>query len=729
MNKILHRALALLLVCLLLTGAAVPGFAASVARVTKLTLKENTSTSIQLGWKAVSKADGYVVERRAGQSEWKTAKETAKTVFTDTSVKPGKVYSYRVKAFVKNGKAKTFGEASAALTAMTKPETVSEVQMVSAASGAAAVTLKWPAAAGATSYLVFKKDVTTNQKFTQLLETKKESCLVQFSAAPGAVAFKVKAVAKSGELSESAGFSPALSLNLKPERVARLSAKKITPTSVTLTWDPADGASSYEVFLRNEANFEYELVETVTGTTCTVKGLDSLTPHYFAVKSVASYGGQIQRTGFSPAYTATTAFNGITGLKFSLKDGNKAVLTWDKLSSADGYEIEKSADGKSDWQKLADVKSASFEVSAKEPGGVLEKGKQYFYRVRAYANEGGETQFTAYSEIVKIQPVPDTPVITRAGTASQHGICLEWTAVSGADGYEIQFCSPQDGKWRELVSGEMRSKQFKTYVNEDGVKTVYYLDQGLTTTDTYQYRVRAFVQAGEERSFTEPSNAWSQKYIYSPEPQAYYADTFQSIGIAGYLYDPVEKVFFTAEDPWQRNYGFNTAYDVASQHVFIQYDTAPIRFTCHEGEKWMIQPWKGQYGFLFYGGEIGVYKQYNPRDVEHYDCAEDKDQLMMEMTVSRRQLTGKWSKEIHRPYGSYWWVTGFKLGFVRFVSSLRALRFDTYRDLRIEARITMMDYDMRNAFVAAVNEINVKERRFTIAEYGKNDLDLYITFN
>ena len=730
MKKALHRALALLLVFVLLTGTASTGFAASVGRVTKLALVSRTSTQIKLKWKAVSKADGYVAERCvAGKNKWKTAGDTAGASLTDEALKPGTVYIYRVKAYVKKNGARVYGDVSDELSVLTKPEAVSQVQMVSASSGAALVTLKWPKAAGAAVYQLFKKDATTGDAFVQAVETKKTTAAVKFPAAPGAVAFKVKAIAQAGEESLAAKFSPVLSLNLKPERVTTLTAAKLTPTSVTLVWEPADGASSYEVFLRDETNFQYDMVASVTETTYTVTDVDPSTPHYFAVKSVAYYGGNIQRTGFSPAFTTDTAFESVTGFMFVLKKSNRLFLEWNKIKSADGYEIEKSADGVSGWQQIGNVHMNAFEAGAVEPDGVLAKGKSYFYRVRAYVNENGEMKYTAYSDTLEVHPLPDAPKITRAGTASQHGICLEWTACAGAQGYEVQFFNEKNENWQVLTSSLLSAKVFKTYTNEDGVKTVYYLDRGLTTTGTYQYRVRAFVLNGEERLYSDESNAWTHKYIYAPEPDTYYANTFQQTGIGGYLYDPNEKVIFTAEDPWQRNFGFNEGYDAAAQGLFIQYDTSPVKFTCHEGEKWMIQPWKGQYGFLFYGGEIGVYRQYGSRDIEHYDCADDEDELMMEMRIYRKNILGKWKEQIHRPYGSYWWMTGFKIGFVRFVSAMFSQNFRTYPDLRVDARITMMDYDMRNAFVEAVRQINEKEQRYTIAEYGKNDLDLYISFN
>ena len=732
MKKTMHRVLALVLACLMLTGSLTVGFAANtvVGQVTGLALSARTSTSIKLKWKAVSKVNGYLVERYVRETKsWEARTTTTERKFVDEGLKPGNAYTYRVRAFVQEGNAPVYGKPSDKLIVLTNPESVTELQMISESSTVSSVRLRWTAAAGATNYVVYKKDVTTNGKFAEVGKTKKTTYKVKFPAAPGKVFFKVKSYAERKDLSIGAKSSPALKLNLKPEKVEGLAEKQTTPSSVTLVWEPAKGVTSYEVFMRDEATFEYQLIATVTEPTCVVTGLEPSSVHHFAVKSVADYAGNVLRSGYSETLESTTGFDEITGFGFVLSTGNKAFLSWDELKSASSYEIEQSPDGQNDWNMIAETQKNVFEVSELEPNGMLDKGKKYYYRVRALAVENGETLYTGYTDVAEIHPVPDTPTITRAGTASQHGICLEWTAVKGADGYEIQYSNDESDEWKSLTSALMDAKVFKTYKNEDGVKSVYYLDRGLTQSGTYQYRVRAFVKTSDGYQYTPDSNTYAHNYVYSPEPQKYYTDVFQKTGLVGYLYDPVEGVFFTSEDPWQRSFGFNEIYDVGSQFVYIQYDTVRIKFTCHEGEKWMIQPWKGQYGWLFFGGEVGIYKQYNDRDVEHYDAARDEDKLMMEMDCYRKHMLIKWVKEFHRPYGSYWWITGFKPGFTRFVGALYAQNFDTYYDLRIDLRITMMDYDMRNAFVEAIRKENEKDNRISIQPYGKNDLDLYLSFN
>ncbi len=187
----------------------------------------------------------------------------------------------------------------------------------------------------------------------------------------------------------------------------------------------------------------------------------------------------------------------------------------------------------------------------------------------------------------------------------------------------------------------------------------------------------------------------------------------QENGLAGYLYDPAEKCFYTASDPWQRAMAYTLIYDVASPFVWINFDTVRLKFD-YAGENWMIQVWKGQYGMLFYGAEIGVYTKPVERNFGIYDCADDEHLLKMSMDFYEYE-TGflkkpAWEKKFSRPYGDYWWCTGF----------LPGNKLGEFENLRLTARITMKDYDMLEAFTGAL--------RNQVISYETNGLDVIFSY-
>lgn len=120
--------------------------------------------------------------------------------------------------------------------------------------------------------------------------------------------------------------------------------------------------------------------------------------------------------------------------------------------------------------------------------------------------------------------------------------------------------------------------------------------------------------------------------------------------------------FYTDGDPWQRNFGFNAFYDVAAPYACMYYDTFRVYFeygTYADGtpKEWLLQGWKGQYGMVLFGSELGVYTKSPDRVTPHYDCAADEDLLGMEMSVYKDEKLA-----FTHPYKMHWWTTGFKPG-------------------------------------------------------------------
>ena len=183
-------------------------------------------------------------------------------------------------------------------------------------------------------------------------------------------------------------------------------------------------------------------------------------------------------------------------------------------------------------------------------------------------------------------------------------------------------------------------------------------------------------------------------------------------GIAGYLFNAAGDFFFTADDPWQRNFGYTEAFDTAAPFVSIYMDTMRAKFR-YNNKDWMIQFWKGQYGLAFVGSEIGVYTKPLDRTVAYYDAASDEDALYMACTCYR-------DGEIifSREYGKYWWCTGFVPG--------QLDNFSDRSELAVKCRITMKDSNMLLAFTDAL-----KAKPNNLVEgkhFAVSGLDVFITW-
>ena len=78
---------------------------------------KNTSKSIRLKWGKVKDASGYVIYRN--NKKVKTINSAKKKTWVDKKCKRNKTYKYRIRAFVKRGKKKSYGAYSISVSAKT----------------------------------------------------------------------------------------------------------------------------------------------------------------------------------------------------------------------------------------------------------------------------------------------------------------------------------------------------------------------------------------------------------------------------------------------------------------------------------------------------------------------------------------------------------------------------------------------------------------------------------
>lgn len=176
----------------------------------------------------------------------------------------------------------------------------------------------------------------------------------------------------------------------------------------------------------------------------------------------------------------------------------------------------------------------------------------------------------------------------------------------------------------------------------------------------------------------------------------------QGRGLLGFGYDAKNGVFYATNNAWQRNFGYTELYDVAAPLVMIAYDTTRIFFEYGDNE-YMVQLWKGQYGMVLIGCEIGVY--YRPKgDTSFMDssgrklyyCCDDEMLFKMKLDLSRDNTV-----ILSRPEQYSWWLTGFVPGQL---STLGYYTPETTQVLGLTAQISFTDKGMMNAFIEGLKK-------------------------
>lgn len=194
-------------------------------------------------------------------------------------------------------------------------------------------------------------------------------------------------------------------------------------------------------------------------------------------------------------------------------------------------------------------------------------------------------------------------------------------------------------------------------------------------------------------------------------------DYLKSNQVLSYQYSYQDDYYYANDKAaWQKWLGFSKFYDLVAPYAMLETDYVRVKFP-YDGKDWMIQFWKGQYGFVFYGSEIGIYtKRHTGLDdtvFTTYQCADSGDWMNMEMTLYHDTTGfGTYERQFTRPYDSYWWCTGFKPGHLRVE--------EPATELRMEARITLKSEEMATLFCDAIRDCG-----FTEAADGNLGLDQF----
>ena len=196
------------------------------------------------------------------------------------------------------------------------------------------------------------------------------------------------------------------------------------------------------------------------------------------------------------------------------------------------------------------------------------------------------------------------------------------------------------------------------------------------------------------------------KFIASGEPLKYikwYIDEDGNIttdgnkGVLGFAYSTKEKCFYADNNAWQRNFGYSKLYDGTSELLVISYDTIRVYFN-YAGKDWMIQLWKGQYGFVLLGGEVGVYnRKEGLSSTSYFNCASDDERLPISLQVAKDGKT-----LFTRQAQESWWMTGFVPGQL----GVGAAVGSRYTSTLSETTTITFDNDaMMQAFVKGLNRV------------------------
>ena len=255
-------------------------------------------------------------------------------------------------------------------------------------------------------------------------------------------------------------------------------ADKVTSGSATLKWDKVSGADGYAVELYTGGKWN-EVFRTSDSsvTSCTVGSLKGNSTYSLRIRAFAG-------TAYSD-YTrlaVKTKLAGVTGLKAQGVTATAVKLDWARNAGATGYIIEQYKGGK--WTQIAVTKN-NYTLTFTVKG--LAECTPYSFRVKAYKNDGGKTNYSDYVT-VKASTLLGTVKNAKVTLVTGSWITLEWAKNDKATGYSIE--QYKGGKWTVIATTKNNT-------------TLKFTVKGLKNDTTYSFRIREYKTSGGVTAYSD----------------------------------------------------------------------------------------------------------------------------------------------------------------------------------------------------------------------------------
>jgi chitodextrinase len=376
-----------------------------------------STTQINLSWRAATDNVG-VTRYRVYRNGVQLASVSA-TSYADTGLQPATAYSYTVAAYDGAGNGSSQSAAASATTKAT-PDTqapTAPTDVVAAAASASQIDVSWSAASdnvGVRGYRVYRDGaLAASPTGTQVSIT---------GLAPATpYSFSVAAVDAAGNVSALSAPVSAMTQppgdTMPPSVPSGLSVSAVTPTSLTLAWNPSTdnvGVAGYRVYSNGA------LLASAAGPLLTLTGLTPSTLYSFTVAAFDTAGNS---SAPSAALTLTTlappdvlAPTAPADLAATALTPNSLTLSWSAAVDnvgVSGYRVYR------DGVLVATPSGTAATVAG------LAAGTAYAFTVTAFDAAGNVSLASGALAITTPLPAPKPQILWSAGMET--GNLAEWS--------------------------------------------------------------------------------------------------------------------------------------------------------------------------------------------------------------------------------------------------------------------------------------------------------------
>ena len=458
-------------------GGASDAVAGKTAKRTKITSIVSTNEkTLTIKWNKITGAYGYRIKRSTDEDGTykvvKTIKSGNTTSYKDTSVKAGKTYYYTVETMVKTGDNICYSGDSASMEGRTAKKAKIKYAV---SNGSNQIEVNWGAVRGAYGYRI-KRSTSKNGTYKVVATLKgKNNTTYQDKKLKTAKTYyyKVETINKVNGKKGYSGNSAAVSA--KTLKTTSITAVKATgSTSVRLEWKAVDGASGYQIYRSTSKDSGYKKVGQVKGKNTKKyedKTLEAGKTYYYQVRAYKSNSAKNGVASFSKAQKAWT-IKQVVFSQITSDSKNQVTLGWKKVSKAQGYDIYRSDESNSGFEKIASISSGST-LTYTDKG--VKSGNTYYYKIAATYKIKGSAGRGSYSKVTEVAVLKQGS-ISSITLGDNNVLNISWNSVANASGYELAGAVSEKGTYTTLQTSGATS----------------FTHSNLVQGTTYYYKVRAY---------------------------------------------------------------------------------------------------------------------------------------------------------------------------------------------------------------------------------------------
>ena len=430
-------------------------------------------------------ATSYRVERSVqggAYSLYQTVAYSRTPSLTDNGVQSGQQYCYRVQAT--NGGGSSGFAGPACQTIPLAPTGVTNLKATALNSNA--IKLTWTAYGKENPIFIEQR---TGQTGSWSRVSTSQSSLGEYTATNlNANTEYCYRIGEDGR--EYSSVACATTQQNAPNAPGRLTATAVSSSQINLQWaDLSENETGFQVERGDSPTAPFTKIADLgaNSTSYNDQNLAASKQYCYQVRAINNVGP----SGHTSTECATTQAppvgvpQNLVAVAISTTQIN---LTWNSVSGATTYQLERSPNGNDNWTKIADLPANA--TSYANTG--LTPNTRYFYRVRA-VNAVGQSAYSNVADETTPDSPPTAPARLTATAVSITQINVAWADLSNNErGFEVERGSSATAPFTKIADLPANATSYE--------------DKNLTDAAAYCYRVRAVNAAGPS-PYTDPACA------------------------------------------------------------------------------------------------------------------------------------------------------------------------------------------------------------------------------